>query len=208
MIIIIDNQDSFTYNLVHYFEQLDQSVLVFQNDELTAKQIEKLMPELVVLSPGPGRPVEQGASREVLTELSGKIPVLGVCLGHQTIIEHFGGRIVKGHQPMHGKVSVLVHSGKGIFAGIPNPTTVTRYHSLVAEEAALPACLEVTGRSEDGAIMAVRHRKLPIEGIQFHPESILTVEGFNMLKNSHELAKQWKKDNKGGAGHAKPLPIV
>jgi len=183
MIIIIDNQDSFTYNLVHYFEQLDQSVLVFQNDELTAKQIEKLMPELVVLSPGPGRPVEQGASREVLTELSGKIPVLGVCLGHQTIIEHFGGRIVKGRQPMHGKVSVLVHSGKGIFAGIPNPTTVTRYHSLVAEEAALPACLEVTGRSEDGAIMAVRHRKLPVEGIQFHPESILTESGMQRMEN-------------------------
>ena len=208
MIIIIDNQDSFTYNLVHYFEQLDQTVLVFQNNELTAEQIDKLMPDLVVLSPGPGRPVEYGATREVLTELSGRIPILGVCLGHQAIIEHFGGRIVKGSRPMHGKVSVLTHNGDGLFTGICNPTTVTRYHSLVAEEGALPDCLEVTGRSEDGAIMAVSHRKLPVEGIQFHPESILTVEGFNMLKNSYEFAKQWKKDNKGGAGHAETLSIV
>ena len=208
MIIIIDNQDSFTYNLVHYFEQLNQTVLVFQNDELTAQQIEKFMPDLIVLSPGPGRPGESGATREVLTELSGRIPILGVCLGHQTIIEHFGGRIVKGSQPMHGKVSVLMHNGDGLFTGISNPTTVTRYHSLVAEEGTLPGCLSVTARSEDGAIMAVRHQNLPIEGIQFHPESILTMEGFHMLKNSYEFAKQWKENQKGGAGHAEPLPIV
>lgn len=207
MIIIIDNQDSFTYNLVHYFEQLDPAVLVFQNGELTAKQIEAYMPDLIVLSPGPGRPAADGASKEVLEQLSGRIPVLGVCLGHQTIIEHFGGRIGKGSKPMHGKVSVLTHKGEGLFKGIPNPTAVTRYHSLVAEEP-LPGCLSVTARSEDGAIMAVRHQYLPVEGIQFHPESVLTAEGFNMLKNSYDSAKQWKEDNKGGAGHAKPLPTV
>ncbi|MGH2316288.1 anthranilate synthase component II [Planococcus sp. SE5232] len=207
MIIIIDNQDSFTYNLVHYFEQLDPAVLVFQNGELTGKQIENLKPDLIVLSPGPGRPVADGASKEVLRELSGRIPVLGVCLGHQTIIEHFGGRIAKGNRPMHGKVSMLTHNGDGLFKGIPNPTAVTRYHSLVAEEP-LPDCLSVTAYSEDGVIMAVHHRYLPVEGIQFHPESILTSEGFNMLKNSYELAKQWKENNKGGAGHAKPLPTV
>lgn len=207
MIIIIDNQDSFTYNLVHYFEQLDATVLVFQNNELTAKQIEKLSPDLIVLSPGPGRPAAKGASREVLTELNGRIPILGVCLGHQTIIEHFGGRIVKGSRPMHGKVSLLTHDGEGLFNGISNPTTVTRYHSLVAEEI-IPDCLSVTAHSEDGAIMAIRHRSLPVEGIQFHPESILTAEGFNMLKNSYEFAKRWKENNKGGAGYAKPLPTV
>lgn len=207
MIIIIDNQDSFTYNLVHYFEQLDDTVLVFQNNELTTKQIEELVPDLVVLSPGPGRPVETGASQEVLTELSGQIPILGVCLGHQTIIEHFGGCIVKGSQPMHGKVSMLTHNSEGLFTGIANPTAVTRYHSLVAKEP-LPDCLSVSARSADGAIMAVRHRNLPVEGIQFHPESILTVEGFQMLKNSYEAAKQWKENKKGGVGHAKPLPIV
>ena len=207
MIIIIDNQDSFTYNLVHYFEQLDPAVLVFQNDELTAKQIENLMPDLIVLSPGPGRPTADGASSEVLEELGGKISILGVCLGHQTIVDHFGGQIVKGNQPMHGKVSMLKHNGEGLFKGISNPTAVTRYHSLVAEEP-LPECLSVTARSEDGTVMAIRHRDLPIEGIQFHPESILTSEGFNMLKNSYELAKQWKENNKGGAGYAKPLPTV
>ena len=207
MIIIIDNQDSFTYNLVHYFEQLDCTVLVFQNDKLTAKQIENLEPDLIVLAPGPGRPAGKGCSREVLTELSGRIPILGVCLGHQTIIEHFGGRIVKGSQPMHGKVSLLTHDGEGLFNGVSNPTTVTRYHSLIAEEL-MPDCLLVTARSEDGAIMAVRHRMLPVESIQFHPESILTAEGFGMLKNSYELAKHWKENNKGGAGYAKPLPTV
>lgn len=207
MIIVIDNQDSFTYNLVHYFEQLDSAVRVFQNNELTAEQIKIFAPDLIVLSPGPGRPIGNGASWDVLKELSGQIPVLGVCLGHQTIIEYFGGRIAKGSQPMHGKVSMITHDGNGIFRGISTPSAVTRYHSLVAEEP-LPDCLLVTARSEDGTIMAVRHQTLPIEGIQFHPESILTVDGFTMLKNSYELAKRWKENNKGGANFVKPLPIV
>lgn len=207
MIVIIDNMDSFTYNLVHYFEQLDQAVLVFQNDELTVKQIAKLMPDLIVLSPGPGRPAVTGTSKKVLTELSGHIPILGVCLGHQTIIEHFGGSIIKGSQPMHGKISMLMHDEKGLFKEIPNPTAVTRYHSLVASKI-LPDCLLTTAHSEDGAIMAVRHRNLPIESIQFHPESILTVEGFTMLKNSYEQAKKWTENNEGGIRNVKPSPIV
>ncbi|ALS77345.1 anthranilate synthase [Planococcus kocurii] len=207
MIIIIDNQDSFTYNLVHYFEQLDDAVIVFQNDELTVTRLENLAPDLIVLSPGPGRPTATGASQAVLTELSGQIPILGVCLGHQTIIEHFGGQVVKGSRPMHGKVSILTHDEDGLFKGIANPTAVTRYHSLVAQEP-LPTCLIVTARSEDGAVMAVRHESMPVEGIQFHPESILTAEGFAMLKNCYELAKWWKENNKGGAGNVKPSPIV
>ncbi|EGA91353.1 anthranilate synthase, component II [Planococcus donghaensis MPA1U2] len=207
MIVIIDNQDSFTYNLVHYFEQLDPSVRIFQNDELIEKQLETLNPDLIVLSPGPGRPAARGASKNVLTKLSGHIPILGVCLGHQTIVEHFGGTVTKGNQPMHGKVSTLTHDEKGLFKNIANPTSVTRYHSLVAENA-VPECLVVTARSEDGAIMAVRHRNLPIEGIQFHPESILTVEGFHMLKNSYEQAKEWKETNKGGTEYVEPSPNV
>ncbi|ANU21956.1 anthranilate synthase component II [Planococcus donghaensis] len=207
MIVIIDNQDSFTYNLVHYFEQLDPSVRIFQNDELIEKQLEALNPDLIVLSPGPGRPATSGASKRVLTNLSGHVPILGVCLGHQTIVEHFGGIVTKGHQPMHGKVSSLTHDGKGLFKKITNPTSVTRYHSLVAENT-LPECLLVTARSEDGVIMAVRHRQLPVEGIQFHPESILTVEGFQMLKNSYEQAKKWKETNKGGTEYDEPSPTV
>ncbi len=207
MIVIIDNHDSFTYNLVHYFEQLDPAVQVFQNDESFETQLEQLKPDLIVLSPGPGRPVANGASHRVLTTLSGRIPILGVCLGHQTIVEHFGGTVAKGKQPMHGKVSSLTHDGKGIFTDIPNPTRVTRYHSLVAESH-MPTCLQVTARSEDGAIMGVRHQTLPVEGIQFHPESVLTVDGFQLLKNSYELAKAWKQAHKGGLGHVKPSPTV
>lgn len=207
MIVIIDNQDSFTYNLVHYFEQLDDNVRVFQNDEHIEKQIEELRPDLIVLSPGPGRPIANGASKRMLTKLSGYVPILGVCLGHQTIVEHFGGTVGKGSQPMHGKVSTLTHDGKGLFKDISNPTLVTRYHSLVAENT-MPDCLLVTARSEDGAIMAVRHRNIPVEGIQFHPESVLTVEGFHMLKNCYEQAKKWKETNKGSAKYVEPSPNV
>ncbi|AIY06842.1 Anthranilate synthase, amidotransferase component [Planococcus sp. PAMC 21323] len=207
MIVIIDNQDSFTYNLVHYFEQLDDNVRVFQNDEHIEKQIEELKPDLIVLSPGPGRPIASGASKRVLTALSGHIPILGVCLGHQTIVEHFGGTVTKGEQPMHGKVSTLTHDGKGVFKEITNPTLVTRYHSLVAENT-MPDCLLVTARSEDNMVMAVRHRNFPVEGIQFHPESVLTVEGFHMLKNSYEQAIEWNKIKKGGVDRVEPLPYV
>ncbi|WP_422124426.1 anthranilate synthase component II [Planococcus sp. X10-3] len=205
MILIIDNHDSFTYNLVHYFEQLDNEVLVFQNAEITAAEIGRLSPDLIVLSPGPGRPAKQGASREVLEQLSSKIPILGVCLGHQAIVEYFGGTVIKGSEPVHGKVFEMSHDRRGLFVDIPCPTQVTRYHSLTAEVSSVPECLEITARTSDGAVMAVRHRELPISGIQFHPESILTLDGFQMLKNAFEQAKAWQAAKKGAAVDGKTL---
>ncbi|MCM3609916.1 aminodeoxychorismate/anthranilate synthase component II [Planococcus sp. MERTA32b] len=205
MILIIDNYDSFTYNLVHYFEQLDPEVLVFQNTDITAEEIGKLSPDLIVLSPGPGRPATEGASRETLEKLSRKIPILGVCLGHQAIVEYFGGVIVKGGQPVHGKVFGMTHDRRGLFAGIHSPTQITRYHSLEAQAASMPDCLEITACTNDGAVMAVRHRELPIAGIQFHPESILTLDGFQMLRNACEQAKAWKSTQKGVAADEEPL---
>lgn len=193
MIVVIDNHDSFTYNLVHYFKQLDPDVQVYQNTGITAAEIARLSPDLIVLSPGPGRPAGSGATREALGSLSGTIPILGVCLGHQTIVEHFGGRIVKGRQPMHGKVSLIDHDGSGLFEGIANPANVTRYHSLIADPETMPACLKVTAFSEDGAVMGVQHTELPVAGIQFHPESILTHDGFAMLRNCYNQAKAWKR---------------
>ncbi|MCJ1907633.1 anthranilate synthase component II [Planococcus ruber] len=197
MIIVIDNHDSFTYNLVHYLEQFDAALLVFQNEQITAAEIIKLAPDLIVLSPGPGRPKQTGATGEVLSELSMEVPILGVCLGHQTIIEYFGGTVVKGQQPMHGKVSLINHNETGVFAGVASPTSVARYHSLVADAASLPEFLEVTAKTEDGVVMGIRHRSLPITGIQFHPESVKTLEGFQMLKNCYEQAVAWKKDRQG-----------
>ncbi|MFD1032555.1 anthranilate synthase component II [Metaplanococcus flavidus] len=199
MILIIDNHDSFTYNLVHYFEQLDTEVLIFQNGEITAEEIGRLLPDLIVLGPGPGRPTEDGATRDILEKLSGEVPILGVCLGHQAIVEYFGGTIIKGSQPVHGKVFEMTHDRGGLFADIPSPTQVTRYHSLTAEASSMPECLEITASTSDGAVMAVRHRELPITGIQFHPESILTLDGFQMLKNSFGQAKAWQAAKKGGA---------
>lgn len=199
MIVIIDNHDSFTYNLVHYFKQLDPDVRVYQNRGITAAEIADLSPDLLVLSPGPGRPAESGATREALGSLSGTIPILGVCLGHQTIVEHFGGRVVKGRQPMHGKVSLVNHDGSGLFEGIVNPATVTRYHSLIAERETMPPCLKVTAATEDGVVMGVQHIELPVAGIQFHPESILTHDGFAMLRNCYSQAKAWKRNAEGSS---------
>ncbi|RAZ81218.1 anthranilate synthase component II [Planococcus halotolerans] len=205
MILIIDNYDSFTYNLVHYFEQLDPEVLVFQNTEITAEEIDRMAPDLIVLSPGPGRPAKEGASRDVLEKLSSKMPILGVCLGHQAIVEYFGGTVIKGCQPVHGKVFGMTHDRRGLFAGINSPTQVTRYHSLEAQAASMPECLEITARTNDDAVMAVRHRELPITGIQFHPESILTLDGFQMLKNACEQAKTWKAATRGDAADEETL---
>lgn len=196
MIVIIDNHDSFTYNLVHYLEQFDSEVAVFQNAQITAEEVKSLSPDLIVLSPGPGRPVRSGATKGILCSLTEEFPILGVCLGHQTIVEHFGGRIIKGAQPMHGKVSLMDHDGKGVFAGIASPAKVTRYHSLIADQAEMPHSLIVTAKTEDGVVMGVRHRTLPITGIQFHPESILTEEGFRMLQNCYEDARAWKASQK------------
>ncbi|KGX85826.1 anthranilate synthase component II [Pontibacillus marinus] len=181
MIVIIDHYDSFTYNLYQYITEIAGEVLVFRHDQVTVKDIEKLSPKAIVLSPGPGNPTESGISKDVLEQFYQKIPILGICLGHQVIVEWLGGKVQKGEQPVHGKTAKVTHDGQTIFRDIPNPTTVTRYHSLVATT--LPSSLKVTARSEDGAVMAVRHNTYPIEGIQFHPESILTEHGFHMLQN-------------------------
>ena len=183
MLLMIDNYVSFTYNLVQYFGELGEDVKVFRNDTITLKEIAAMKPARIVVSPGPCSPAEAGISVAAIREFSGKIPLLGVCLGHQSIGAAFGGEIVHAKQLMHGKTSPVIHENKGVFAGLPNPLTVTRYHSLAIRRDTLPACLEVTAWTEDGEIMGVRHRELDVEGVQFHPESILTECGHELLKN-------------------------
>ncbi|MCP1288947.1 aminodeoxychorismate/anthranilate synthase component II [Chromobacterium sp. S0633] len=183
MLLMIDNYDSFTYNLVQYFGELGQEVKVFRNDEIGLQQIEALQPKYLVISPGPCTPNEAGVSVPAIRHFAGKLPIMGVCLGHQGIGQAFGGRIVHAKQLMHGKVSPVKHRDVGMFRGLPNPVTCTRYHSLVIERETLPDCLDVTAWTDDGEIMGVRHKTLPIEGVQFHPESILTDHGHAMLDN-------------------------
>lgn len=188
MLLMIDNYDSFTYNLVQYFAELGADVRVFRNDTLTVADIEQLQPEQIVISPGPCTPNEAGVSLEAIRHFAGWIPILGVCLGHQAIGQAFGGRIVRAGRVMHGKTSPVRHRGQGVFAGLPNPLTATRYHSLAIDKASLPDCLEVTAWTEqaDGSIeeiMGVRHRSLDVEGVQFHPESILSEAGHELLAN-------------------------
>jgi anthranilate synthase component 2 len=183
MLLMIDNYDSFTYNLVQYLGELGEEVSVFRNDEITLEQIEALHPSRIVISPGPCTPNEAGISVPLIQRFAGKLPILGVCLGHQSIGQAFGGKIVHAGQLMHGKTSDIRHKDAGVFHGLPNPLTATRYHSLVIEKKSLPACLEVTAWTDDGEIMGVRHRDLPVEGVQFHPESILTEKGHELLAN-------------------------
>ncbi|MBI2059817.1 MAG: aminodeoxychorismate/anthranilate synthase component II [Nitrospirae bacterium] len=183
MILVIDNYDSFTYNLVQYVEELGAKVEVHRNDKITLDQIKKKAPEKIVISPGPCTPKEAGISVELIRTFHEQIPILGVCLGHQSIGAAFGGRIVQAKKIMHGKTSKISHDGKSLFRALPNPFEATRYHSLVIEEASLPECLTVTARSEDKEIMGVRHKDSPLEGVQFHPESILTTEGKKLLAN-------------------------
>ncbi len=188
MLLMIDNYDSFTYNLVQYFGELGADVRVFRNDRITVQEIEKLAPDKIVISPGPCTPNEAGISVETIKTFAGRIPILGVCLGHQSIGQAFGGRIVHAKEIMHGKTSMIYHRDQGVFRGLSNPLEATRYHSLVIEKDSLPACLEVTAwtgnaEGEVDEIMGVRHRELPVEGVQFHPESILTEHGHDMLKN-------------------------
>ncbi|MBK7493158.1 MAG: aminodeoxychorismate/anthranilate synthase component II [Nitrosomonas sp.] len=183
MLLMIDNYDSFTYNLVQYFSELGEKVAVYRNDEITLDKIAQLNPERIVISPGPCTPNEAGVSLAVINQFSQNIPVLGVCLGHQSIGQAFGGRVVHAKQLMHGKTSPIFHHDIGVFRGLPNPFTATRYHSLVVERATLPDCLEITAWTEDGEIMGIRHKTLAIEGIQFHPESILSEHGHQMLEN-------------------------
>lgn len=183
MLLMIDNYDSFTYNLVQYFGELGEEVCTFRNDELTLEEIEALQPSRICISPGPRTPYEAGISVPVLQRFGGKLPILGVCLGHQAIGAAFGGKVVRAQQVMHGKTSVIFHTGVGVFQDLPNPYTVIRYHSLAIERASLPDCLEITAWTDDGEIMGVRHKDFNIQGVQFHPESILSEHGHALLKN-------------------------
>lgn len=188
MLLMIDNYDSFTYNLVQYLGELGADVRVFRNDQVTVEQIGELAPEKIVISPGPCTPNEAGVSIATIQAFAGKVPILGVCLGHQSIGQAFGGKIVHARSIMHGKTSMIHHDNVGVFSGLPDPFEATRYHSLVIEKESLPDCLEVTAWTEDSdigvdEIMGVRHKTLPIEGVQFHPESILTRSGHDMLRN-------------------------
>ena len=183
MLLMIDNYDSFTYNLVQYFGELGADVHVHRNDKITIEEIADMQPSRIVISPGPCTPNEAGISVEVIKQFSGKMPILGVCLGHQSIGQAFGGRIVRAKTLMHGKTSMIHHLDQGVFRGLHNPLQATRYHSLVIERESLPDCLEITAWTEDDEIMGVRHRTLDVEGVQFHPESILTDQGHELLAN-------------------------
>ncbi len=183
MILVLDHYDSFTYNLVQYLGERGALVQVLRNDEMTVEAIAALRAERVVISPGPCTPNEAGVSLALIARLAGKVPILGVCLGHQAIGQAFGGKVVRARQVMHGKVSRICHDGKGVFAGVPADFTATRYHSLAVERASLPAALEVSAQAEDGEIMGLRHRECPVEGVQFHPEALLTEHGHKLLEN-------------------------
>jgi anthranilate synthase/aminodeoxychorismate synthase-like glutamine amidotransferase len=184
MILVIDNYDSFTYNLVQYLQEMDSDVRVYRNDAITLSEIERLAPSRIVISPGPGDPTDAGISVEVIQRLAGKVPILGVCLGHQSIGHAFGGHVVRAKKPMHGKISAIEHDGKTLFTGLPKPFNATRYHSLLVERSSLPACLQISAWTQDGEIMGLRHKQIPaLEGVQFHPESIMTTEGKHLLKN-------------------------
>ncbi len=187
MILMIDNYDSFTYNLVQYLEELGQAVKVFRNDKITLQQIKALRPAKIVISPGPGRPEDAGISCEVIKELGGKLPILGVCLGHQALGYVFGGRVVLAKNLMHGKTSMIYHNSRDIFKGIPNPFEATRYHSLIIEGKSLPTCLEITAWTKEKEIMGLKHKKYPLWGVQFHPESVLTKAGKGILANFLKL---------------------
>ena len=195
-VLVIDNYDSFVYNLVQYLGELSAEPLVYRHDSLALADVVDLDPDAVLISPGPGRPEDAGISSAVIERLGGEKPILGVCLGHQCIGEVFGGRVVRAPRVMHGKTSMISHTGVGVFEGVPNPFEATRYHSLVVERESLPDVLEITAEAEDGTIMGFRHRDLPIEGVQFHPESILTGPGHHLLANF--LAQ---------AGFEAPLPL-
>jgi anthranilate synthase/aminodeoxychorismate synthase-like glutamine amidotransferase len=189
MLLVIDNYDSFTYNLVQYLAELGQQIRVVRNDEVSVDDVARMSPEHIVISPGPCTPNEAGISLEVIRRLSGQIPILGVCLGHQSIGQAFGGKVIRAKEVVHGKTSRVFHDDKGIFAGLPNPFEATRYHSLVVERSSLPDCLEITAKTWDEEIMGLRHKTLPVEGLQFHPESFLTKVGKDLLRNFLRLTR-------------------
>jgi len=183
MLLVIDNYDSFTYNLVQYFGELGADPVVKRNDAITPEEVEKLKPARLVISPGPGTPADAGISMEVIRRLGKSTPVLGVCLGHQCLAEVYGGKVIRAERLMHGKTSPIRHQGKGVFTGLPNPFEATRYHSLIVEKSSVPACLEITAETAEGEIMGLQHREFPVHGVQFHPESILSREGKDLLRN-------------------------
>ncbi len=182
-VLVIDNYDSFVYNLVQYLGELGAEPLVHRHDELSLAELEALEPDAVLISPGPGTPDDAGVSNDVITTFAGRVPVLGVCLGHQCIGQVYGGTVVRAPQVMHGKTSLISHTDAGVFDGLPNPLEATRYHSLVVDRDSIPACLEITAETGDGVVMGLRHRDLAVEGVQFHPESILTAGGHDLLRN-------------------------
>jgi anthranilate synthase/aminodeoxychorismate synthase-like glutamine amidotransferase len=188
MILLIDNYDSFVFNLARYFERLGQETVVLRNDVASVETVRAMKPSAIVLSPGPCTPTEAGCSLEVVRELHESIPILGVCLGHQTIAAALGGRVVRAREPIHGRASAVEHNGESVFAGLPNPFFAGRYHSLVVEESSLPESLSVTAHTADGVVMALAHRRLPVIGVQFHPESILTEYGYPLLANFLQIA--------------------
>ena len=190
MILVVDNYDSFTYNLVQYLGELGETVEVRRNDAIDVPGIRALGPEIILISPGPGTPERAGITMDVVRELGGEVPILGICLGHQAIGRAYGARIVRAARIVHGKTSRILHDGRGVFAGLPEGLHATRYHSLAVAADSVPAELEVTARSDDGEIMGLRHRSLPVEGVQFHPESILTEHGHEMLRNFLRLARK------------------
>lgn len=183
MFLMIDNYDSFVYNLVHYFEELGENIKVYRNDAITIDLIKVLKPSGIIISPGPKDPTDTGLSEDIIREFASSIPILGVCLGHQAIAHVYGASIIKGHRPMHGKISKLTHNNEGIFRNIPNPINVTRYHSLVVDPQSLSNDFTITATCEDGAIMGIKHKKLLLEGVQFHPEAVLTEYGHELLAN-------------------------
>jgi para-aminobenzoate synthetase component II len=183
MILMIDNYDSFTYNLVQYLGEMGQELRVFRNDAITLEEIETLRPDRIIVSPGPCTPNEAGISVPLIQRFAGRVPILGVCLGHQSLGQAFGGEVVRADRLMHGKTSPIQHDGRTIFAGLPNPFEATRYHSLIVRRETLPDCLEVSAETAEGEIMGLRHTQLPVEGVQFHPESVLTTHGKELLRN-------------------------
>ncbi|NEU32567.1 aminodeoxychorismate/anthranilate synthase component II [bacterium LRH843] len=183
MIVMIDNYDSFTYNLVQYLGEMGHEVVVYRNDKVTTREIEEMDPDYLMISPGPGTPSEAGISLQAINHFAGKIPILGVCLGHQAIAVAFGGEVIRAERLMHGKTSALNHDGKTIFEGLPLPLIAARYHSLLVNRDSLPPCFEVSAETAEGEVMAIRHRDFSIEGVQFHPESIMTIEGKSLLRN-------------------------
>lgn len=191
MILMIDNYDSFVYNLVQYLMGLNEMVKVVRNDAITIEAIRSMKPDVIVVSPGPCTPNEAGISMQVIEELAGEIPILGICLGHQAIGQAYGAKVIRALSPVHGKVFPIQHDQKGVFEGLNLPLNVTRYHSLVVSNEDFPDCLEVTARLEDGQIMGLRHRTYPVEGVQFHPEAILTEQGMELLSNFLKMAKQF-----------------